>query len=148
VTALPMFSSIHTIHRPVARSKRTSVPKEFRASVAPSEVSLLEEGVTSPSPQTEGVGDIDLHASASDMSRGEQEEDVATRGGTPVSGKTKKRAALSGKLRDIFEVPSIEEVVAGEPIDRVPELTGLTTSYRDSVLPLPVHLFVHLLGSP
>jgi hypothetical protein len=185
---LPMYSSIHTIHRPVARSKRNTLPTSFLSPTGEEPIETArqddtesspsdddEEGLSSrieeamaadfehrtPAPRrlekpedtqeakTEGVAAImDPRAKVAtdgqvgggkDKGKGkgrreatiidvhDEEEDgqeehraegarqnAAMRSGTMGTVRMKRRAALAEKLRDIFEVPGIEEVIAGK----------------------------------
>jgi sterol 3beta-glucosyltransferase len=132
-----MFSSIHTIHRPVARSKRAGVPTSFRSSTVSTPATVAEATDNSSPEEDEGLPSRDddfearIHgperpqntdkteaeAVALVTERKGREKEAAqnapTRSGSMGTVKLKRRAALADKLRDIFEVPGITEVVAG-----------------------------------
>lgn len=112
--AFALSSSIHTIHRPVARIRRRSTA----VATASSEGSSIEE---------EEEGDFDPQVST--IAPG-SEGPASTGTGTPpdrtpatngmmrrstslATIKVQKRARLAEKLKEVFEVNEVEEVIAG-----------------------------------
>ncbi|KAG8861039.1 Sterol 3-beta-glucosyltransferase [Serendipita sp. 411] len=116
--AFTLSSSIHTIHRPVARIRRQATVDYIEAS---DEDSPVEEG--------EGEeDDFDPHAPLEQPTATPRliSNETARPGTLPTRNmmrrttsmatvKVQRRAMLAEKLRDVFDVPEIEEVIAEMP---------------------------------
>ncbi|KAH9937404.1 glycosyltransferase family 1 protein [Fomitopsis serialis] len=133
-----LASSIHTIYRPLARSKRGKLPTLFSRSKSPEldpvsdreETPRLEETVISdeelqddfePPDDTQDVSYSDSQPGPSDSPtsihqsvRGTHRH-PPTRSGSMGTVKIQRRSRLAEKLRDIFELQGIQEVVAEMP---------------------------------
>ncbi len=132
-----MASSIHAIHRPLARSRRDNI-SAMRASkharlpsVSDVEDELLhEEPVLSEDeieedfepmdpaiPDSKACRDYGVSMSLPPLSEidslGESVIRAPTRSGSMATVKLERRARLAEKLRDIFDVQGIDEVIAG-----------------------------------
>ncbi|TFL03583.1 hypothetical protein BDV98DRAFT_649078 [Pterulicium gracile] len=125
--AEPLASSLHTIHRPVARSRRTALAHPgFEQH--PIHESIVEASEESESDMNE---DFDQHtpriSHASPPMHAKAPPALArtgtvmnprnsmTRTGSMATVRLQRRARLAEKLRDIFELDGIEEVWAEMP---------------------------------
>jgi sterol 3beta-glucosyltransferase len=133
-----MFSSIHTIHRPVARSKRHVLPPFFHAPAHAQGASGETDEPGSPAAPDDDFEADGASASASaelpvDPQRSAHDalalimdpagaapggeaprRNAKTHTGNMATVRMKRRAGLADKLRDVFELPGITEVIAGE----------------------------------
>ncbi|KAI0343992.1 hypothetical protein BDW22DRAFT_1355240 [Trametopsis cervina] len=137
-----LASSIHTIYRPLARSRRENAPgtKGTKDQKLPS-VSDVEDEQVSEEPilsEEDAEEDFEPMESASfrskhdnkrrlhlslqplaELSLSAQEDGTILthppRSGSMATVKVQRRARLAEKLREIFEVPNIEEVIAEMP---------------------------------
>lgn len=134
----PLSSSIHTIHRPVARAKRgdsllatpmpahkpnAGMPEYFTRQDAyessPSETDdemddEIEDGLDFDisAPNTPGTNEIPTQ-SRPDHARGPVKRTNMSRAGSLATVRLMRRARLAEKLREVFELPEVNEVVAG-----------------------------------
>ncbi|KAG1773038.1 glycosyltransferase family 1 protein [Suillus occidentalis] len=111
--AVPMASSIHTIYRPVARSRRTEASLSSRT-VLPSP----EEGHESSD------GDLDMYRSQNMLRQScrwlsdlgvHMRRRASSHAGSITTVKVDRRARLAEKLKEIFELNAIDEVLAEMP---------------------------------
>ncbi|KAJ3786365.1 glycosyltransferase family 1 protein [Lentinula aff. detonsa] len=138
---LDMASSIHTIYRPVARSRRMSLTSRTRArprisTLTPTEYSSDEiiqsdeepdaddfEETTPKAPETAAPPHLQLRSvsymTQKQLSSSQLPDTVAmtrsTRSGSMATVRLQRRTKLAEKLRDIFELDGIEEVHAELP---------------------------------
>ena len=143
-TGLPLASSIHTIHRPIARMKRQDTNSSLRASngkgkavvtLSPTPSSdeddgdvssdedfettpvdpqqppfpLLEEKEEGPSKNTPPTSPTESMVARLALTRR-----LMSRSASLATVKIKRRAKLASKLKDVFSLPEINEVVAGK----------------------------------
>jgi sterol 3beta-glucosyltransferase len=137
-----MFSSIHTIHRPVAHSKRSKITRTLR--VQPAILDALE-GVDESSlpPGLPERTDRSAHETAALVMEGTGREHEArvnaqTRSASMATVRMKRRAGLADKLRDVFELPGITEVIAGKYLDNW-RVYMLMVGSRVALLAFPLH---------
>lgn len=135
-----MASSIHTIYRPLARSRRERVPatrsksgklssvSDAEDETTPEEPIVLEEELEddfeqmtdrfAPGPEQGGQS---LRMALSPLPELDSLELTAkshpSRSGSMATVKLQRRARLAEKLREVFDVPGIQEVVAGQASD-------------------------------
>lgn len=143
-----MASSIHTIHRPVARSKRAALPTSYRDPSLTVEKSAhtLEPSVPEEDEEASPVEDLDggdfeqdhtgLHSKRPlDTDKSEQEAlalimerrgrgkeaelNARTRAGSMATVRLKRRTRLADKLKDVFELPGIHEVITGVSTSKI-----------------------------
>jgi len=131
-----LASSIHTIYRPLARSKRGKMPTLFSRSRSP-DLDPVTDREETPRPEEAVISDEELqddfeplddtqHVSYSDSQPGPSDSPTSihqsvrgthrhppTRSGSMGTVKIQRRSRLAEKLRDIFELQGIQEVVAG-----------------------------------
>ena len=127
-----LASSIHTIYRPLARSKRG---KQLRALSPLPRASKLEPVIDrdeTPRPEEAVVSDEDdfeppddtqeasfegsqseLPSASSESSRDEHCIPQPSRSGSMGTVKLQRRSRLADKLREVFELQGIHQVVAG-----------------------------------
>lgn len=131
-----MASSIHTIYRPLARSRREKAPAARSKHKKMSSISDVEDEHT---PEEPVLSEEDLEEdfepiAEQQMSDSKQDKDNIrvslaplpeldilesstrtnpTRSGSMGTVKLQRRARLAEKLREVFDVQGIEEVVAG-----------------------------------
>lgn len=127
-----LASSIHTIYRPLARSKRG---KQLRALSPLPRASKLEPVIDrdeTPRPEEAVVSDEDdfeppddtqeasfegsqseLPSASSESSRDEHGRPQPSRSGSMGTVKLQRRSRLAEKLREVFELQGIHQVVAG-----------------------------------
>lgn len=131
-----MASSIHTIYRPLARSRRDKAPTTRSKHRHPSGISDIEdEPIVEEPVMSEEDLEEDFEPSAEQqMSDSKQDKhslriSLATlpelstlesptrshpsRSGSMGTVKIQRRARLAEKLREVFDVQGIEEVIAG-----------------------------------
>lgn len=118
-----LASSIHTIHRPVARSRRTDVPslsvRLERVDSDPEEIGL-EHGVEVgdferiPRP-TYSVPDVMAPMALSGKPDAVPRRAAMNRSGSMATVRLQRRARLAEKLQDVFELKDITEVWAELP---------------------------------
>jgi len=130
-----LSSSIHTIHRPLARSRRLSIPglpkHEIQAHSAVIEEELaLDDTVVSDEeiehdfedashPSTTARPSLLSHQTIPPSTPVETHDSILfksmmTRTGSMATVKLHQRARLAEKLRDIYELDDIQEVWAGK----------------------------------
>lgn len=154
-----LASSIHTIHRPVAHS-RLATPAFGRDLELPSHPQLeaAEDYFSNPlsTDEDDGLRDFDeaatpeapdgvpnpfkeparmrlqLPAEKSEKAEGKKRMPPPTRTASMATVRMKRRTKLADKLRDVFGIPEIQEVVAGKWADwRVQlELTFVSANQR------------------
>ncbi|GLB36497.1 hypothetical protein LshimejAT787_0307850 [Lyophyllum shimeji] len=128
-----LASSIHTIHRPVARSRRLSIPSSKRDDATPGSgvndeteadaLSLEEEPETEDFEETPRPPDARLSSPppASIAQRDKRKSRtlphriVPSRTGSMITVRLQRRAGLAQKLKEVFELDAIEEVWAEMP---------------------------------
>ncbi|TBU34937.1 UDP-Glycosyltransferase/glycogen phosphorylase [Dichomitus squalens] len=135
-----LTSSIHAIYRPLARSRKGEAPSSHRAarspdlpSVSDNEEASRPDDVSPSDDDTEG--DFESHEGGlitgpghsgrmspetiPDLDSSVLEAHGSTRGtgrsGSMATVRQNRRAQLAGKLRDVFELSNINEVVAEMP---------------------------------
>lgn len=129
-----LSSSIHTIHRPLARSRRISIPglpkHEIQAHSAVIEEELaLDDTVVSDEEIEHDFEDTSHPSTARSSLLSHQSippstpvethdsilfKSMMTRTGSMATVKLHRRARLAEKLRDIYELDDIQEVWAGK----------------------------------
>ena len=136
----PLASSLHTIYRPLARSKRGKLPTLFSRPRTPNleavadreETPRIEEAVVSDEElQDDFESQHDTHDTQSTSHDDSQPASLKSsssiqqsiceghvkrqpsRSGSMGTVKIQRRSRLAEKLRDIFELQNIQEVVAG-----------------------------------
>ncbi|KAF5377187.1 hypothetical protein D9615_006328 [Tricholomella constricta] len=132
---LRLASSIHTIHRPLARSRRLSIPAPTRDGASPyspvqeedsdtlcseeePEAEDFEETLRTPDanlsiPPSGSVIHIDKRKSRPGASS--QSRIIPSRTGSVATVRLQRRAGLAEKLKEVFELDAIEEVWAEMP---------------------------------
>ena len=124
----PLASSIHTIHRPVALSRRQGAPSTQRKGAA------SQSGETGTITEDDGEGEdfeettprishappplqIDPRASVSSsrMSGQSTIRSTPSRTGSMATVRVQRRNRLASKLKEVFELEGIDEVVAEMP---------------------------------
>ena len=161
-----MASSIHTIYRPLARSRRGKVPVTRSKPRMLSSVSDAEEEPAPEEPvvsEEEGEDDFEptedrltpepkqdsysLRMTMSALPELDSLESTAkshpSRSGSMATVKLQRRARLAEKLREVFDVPGIQEVIAGK-VTVVFAMMALLTECccRDALLAAQVHMCV------
>lgn len=139
-----MASSIHAIHRPVARSQRRGRSGKDKSKGA-QEIFMSdteEEERHYPTILSEEEDDFDpptalnnlptlLKPTPSTLSSRRPNRRFSTTG-SMATIRVKRRAQLADKLRDIFELEGIHQVVAGQHYSPPPHLhLALTMSYSE-----------------
>jgi sterol 3beta-glucosyltransferase len=130
-----MASSIHTIYRPLARSRRNKIPatrSKHRKLPSVSDAEdepTPEEPVMSEEELEEDFEPMDRHAPDPKQGRlsptmslsllpelalGSASKSHPTRSGSMATVKLQRRARLAEKLKDVFDVQGIQEVIAGD----------------------------------
>lgn len=129
-----LSSSIHTIHRPLARSRRLSIPRlpkhGIQAHSAVIEEELAIDDTVVSDEEIEQDFEDTSHSSTSRPSLLSQQpilpstpveshdsilfKSMMTRTGSMATVKLHRRARLAEKLRDIYELDDIQEVWAGK----------------------------------
>ena len=117
-----LASSIHTIHRPLTRSYRLPIPNAHKASTRPSPIEQgdLEDASSSEElendfeetprvtqavpPHLEGPDESPSETAAAPQHEYE---------GTPATIRLHRRIRLAEKLKEVFELDGIHEVLAG-----------------------------------
>jgi sterol 3beta-glucosyltransferase len=132
---IPLSSSIHTIHRPVARSKRAmTTPQPIEEALSDAEEDDVREGALSDSGPEDGDFEREQPAPEREEKQGRSPHEAlaliiegkgkgieaAANAGMRTAGsmatvRRKKRAQLADKLREVFELEAIKEVVAEMP---------------------------------
>ena len=135
---LPLASSIHTIHRPIARSKKYAPPTSLRSSDVKGKQKLTilsseeEDGNSSdddaedfettpidsrhiqlPSVGRDSVVTTERHVSSEKMDHLAQLRRSMTRSASLATVRIQRRARLAEKLKEVFGVNEINEVIAG-----------------------------------
>lgn len=128
-----MASSIHTIYRPLARSRKEKLPPQRRKQGKVSSLSDAEDDVATEEPilSEEDIDEDFEPTSSRNAQRAKQSLHISlpplpeldaselsntphpTRSGSMGTVKLQRRAKLAEKLREVFNVQGIEEVVAG-----------------------------------
>lgn len=134
-----LASSIHTIHRPLARSRRLSIPPARRDGATPyspveeeeNESDILSSGdegeaedfEETPRPPDSRPPHINLRIVSESAAQKDTRHDgsiaeglkriVPSRAGSMATVRLQRRAGLAAKLKDVFELDGIEEVWAG-----------------------------------
>ena len=125
-----LASSIHAIHRPLARSRRLDTPQAPNNSRLPSsgyfppipasddEDSSMSDGGDFEATPNESV--VESPAAMGDEERGQATPSIKasqrfpmTRTASLATVRLKRRARLAEKLKDIFGLVSIQEVLSG-----------------------------------
>lgn len=123
-----LASSIHTIHRPVVQARSPVASKIFNLSDPPTDeyfATLAEEGAEADfEPEHQGaaaelVPISPVHTITSIRSAGRRDGEVDPRENqlrkpSMATVRLRRRARLAEKLREVFELKDIDEVVAGE----------------------------------
>jgi sterol 3beta-glucosyltransferase len=118
-----LASSIHTIYRPVARSRRHNISSARRTALVTGGLVVEEPGPGEPLESDEGEDfedsspevatsghNIALHSPSASHS---YLRPPSSRTGSLNTIKLQRRVRLAEKLREVFELPDIEEVRAG-----------------------------------
>jgi sterol 3beta-glucosyltransferase len=118
-----LASSIHTIYRPLARSRRRNVSSARRKAFVPDEQVAEEPGPEDPLESDEGEDfedslpeaaaaghNVTLHSPTTSHSF---LRPPASRTGSLNTIRLQRRVRLAEKLREVFELPDIGEVYAG-----------------------------------
>jgi sterol 3beta-glucosyltransferase len=132
--SVQLSSSIHTIHRPLARSRRLSIPDLPKHGIQ-AHSAVIEEELA---PDDTVVSDEEIEPDFEDTSHPSTErppllshqfippstpvethdstlfKSMMTRTGSMATVKLHRRARLAEKLRDIYELDDIQEVWAGK----------------------------------
>lgn len=127
-----MASSIHTIYRPLARSRKEKLPQQRRKHRQVSSTSDADDDVMEEPILSEEDIDEDFEPTSSrNAQRNKQSLHISlpplpeldaselsvkshpARSGSMGTVKLQRRAKLAEKLREVFNVQGIEEVVAG-----------------------------------
>ncbi|KAG5653494.1 hypothetical protein H0H81_012703 [Sphagnurus paluster] len=122
-----LASSIHTIHRPLARSRRLSIPAPARGGTSPYSP-LQEEGSDAPTSEDEPDAEdfeetprpVDALISNPSVSTEKRKGRMGlaqsrinhSRTGSMATVRLQRRAGLAEKLKEVFELDAIEEVWA------------------------------------
>ena len=148
-----MASSIHTIYRPLARSRRDKAPSTRNKHKKQSSMSDIEDEPTaeepvmseedleedfepmagrSPSNSKQGMDSLRMTlAPLPELSSPESLlRSHPTRSGSMGTVKIQRRARLAEKLREVFDVPGIEEVVAGNAKRNMLASNGANRPYQ------------------
>ena len=120
-----LASSIHTIYRPVARSRRRNTSSVRRNALVTGGLVVEEPGPAEPLESDEGE---DFEDSTPEVASAIAEHNIAFHSPSASHGylrppssrtsswntiKLQRRVRLAEKLREVFELPDIEEVCAG-----------------------------------
>lgn len=128
-----MASSIHTIYRPLARSRKEKLPSQRRTHRKVSSVSDADDDPTTEEPvlSEEDIDEDFEPTSSRNAQRTKQNLHISlpplpefdtselsikphpARSGSMGTVKLQRRAKLAEKLREVFNVQGIEEVIAG-----------------------------------
>ena len=137
-TGVPLASSIHTIHRPIARSRKHESPTSLRFGdvKGKKELAVLsseDEDVNSsdedgedfettpidtrhvqlPSVSKDAAAASDKHVSSERMDQLAHLRRSMTRSASLATVRIKRRARLAQKLKEVFGLNEINEVIAG-----------------------------------
>lgn len=135
-----LASSIHTIHRPLARSQRVPIPNAVKSSARPLQDERVDlEDVSSEedlendfedTPRIEGAVPSqfikDLTIAEERFGRGQEH------GASLATIRLHRRTHLAEKLKQVFELEEIQEVLTGMPI------CSWIVSFHDSFQKCPV----------
>jgi sterol 3beta-glucosyltransferase len=156
---LPITSSIHTIYRPIARSRKNTpvaaTSLGTRGSHIPEAFSNLStEDIEDEEDDDDGDHDFEqsqipstpsnaIPASSPKGSRINSQPNRYTRSNNLTTVRVTRRTRLASKLKEIFEIKDIEEVVAGKTprLIRVLGTESLPT-LRNSMLAIALCLLV------
>lgn len=164
-----LASSIHTIYRPLARSRRENEPVR-RGSKATQLASVSDvEDEQPPEEPVMSEEEIEedfepMGSETADPKRGNRRslrmslpplpeldsleaaamKQHPARSGSMATVKLQRRARLAEKLKEIFEVQGINEVVAGEPEEAVTTKWYMLNAFvrRNAMLALEVYMSV------
>jgi sterol 3beta-glucosyltransferase len=151
----PLTSSIHTIYRPIARSRKNT---PATAGLGREASSYFPEIPTTLPPETEEEDDSDPDFEHTERSRSPRAvtpittESVATpqsaacgRSLSLATVRVTRRTRLAFKLKEIFEIEDITEVLAGTFVVCCALSLGPSeAANRDSLLVITIHPSVHL----
>ncbi|TFK57644.1 UDP-Glycosyltransferase/glycogen phosphorylase [Heliocybe sulcata] len=127
-----MTSSLHTIHRPIDRSRRvesTALRNVFTVSPEESDDDKEQEMAANSEPEDAdfevetprvdqtppGFSSIVASSHKSIRGRAEGHQSATARSGSMATVRLQRRARLADKLKDVFDLEGIEEVVAEIP---------------------------------
>jgi hypothetical protein len=128
ISVKPLASSIHTIHRPIARTARSrrligAYPHENNTFASPiSETNELAsdsdndedfEDATPRLPPISSPSDVQKTPSPPSVRHSPDMRKSFSRAGSMATVRLQRRAHLAEKLREVFELDGIDEVVAG-----------------------------------
>lgn len=113
-----LASSIHTIHRPLARSQRLPIPtasNETHAAVPADlpDISSEEEIENDFEEETTPTSAIETMRGSSKIAEHRPIPPPHERAGSMATIRLHRRARLADKLREVFELDDISEVLAG-----------------------------------
>ena len=114
-----LASSLHTIHRPLARSQRVPIPNAFKHNARPSKKRPVDLGDTSEEEDIQN--DFEVTPRITDASPSQfindsitAEEGPAQEHGTSLATiRIHRRIHLAEKLKQVFELDDIHEVLSG-----------------------------------
>ena len=116
-TVKRLASSIHTIHRPMVRSQRVSIPNAFKPSVSQKEGTDLEdtssEELENDFEDTPRVGGMVpsqfMEDPTAEVESGHEQE----QGASLATIRLHRRMHLAEKLKQVFDIEDIHEVLTG-----------------------------------
>ncbi|KAG8833095.1 Sterol 3-beta-glucosyltransferase [Serendipita sp. 399] len=123
--AFTLSSSIHTIHRPVARIHRQTT---VAFAEEPEEESPVEEDEDDFDAQGTPLGEPRMVSGGTPQAETLPARELLRRASSMATIKVQRRAKLAEKLKDVFDVPEIEEVITG------PSMSGKSISSTHSCL--------------
>jgi sterol 3beta-glucosyltransferase len=115
-----LASSIHTIHRPLARSQRVPIPDAFNTNARPpkkkrvnlEDVSSDDDDMENDFEDTPRITGAVPSQFIKDSTTGE-EDPTQERGGSLPTIRLHRRMHLAEKLKQVFELEDIHEVLTG-----------------------------------
>jgi len=114
-----LASSIHTIHRPLARSQRVPIPEAFSINARPPRKKRVDlEDVSSDDDMENDFEDTPRITGAVPSqfikdSTTEEGDPAQERGGSLPTIRLHRRMHLAEKLKQVFELEDIHEVLTG-----------------------------------